>query len=471
MNKTVAAVLIMAVLFIYGCAQPPEAEQQPIEPEAAQEGNSQQTIENTTEAQEETQETITEKIHEPEKTTTEEIQKQEEVKTPEKPEEEAFQIFNASLTYPNAYNGPLYGTSEQVGGTGMDSYFELLDENGINYFIGMFAIFGEQGAGILTSDQNLGNVIQAAQRHPKRIIPFFNPGIGGEEIEEEGLLKTSLFGWYSDALVSSKAIAGDNFIMGLGEVETQEWSARHNGPKIMELVSLAQSNNINFMFHPVANKISDVEKMIEAYPNTVFLIHMYREDLDKSMPQLIKIMKEHDNLYYSIDAAHIMHIDGDVIYEFDSTNRQSSIQKFVSYYDSKEKTFVKNAIDDYKPLVEAVPDKVMWGTEIGPAYAFDPEVFNRAVKASRMVIAGFAPEHQEGVAYKNALRVFGEGVVADKSIKVIDTSSWPYCTGSQISKCDGGCIFDEEESPEANRCLLRCTIPLGCVEKFEMDVG
>src|SRR3989338_7732016 len=305
MNKTVAAVLIMAVLFIYGCAQPPEAEQQPIEPEAAQEGNSQQTIENTTEAQEETQETITEKIHEPEKTTTEEIQKQEEVKTPEKQEEEAFQIFNASLTYPNAYNGPLYGTSEQVGGTGMDSYFELLDENGINYFIGMFAIFGEQGAGILTSDQNLGNVIRAAQRHPKRIIPFFNPGIGGEEIEEEGLLKTSLLGWYNGTIWSSRGIVGDSFIRGFGEVETQEWSARHNDPKIIELIELAEGNGIGFMFHPVASKMGDVEKIIEAYPETVFLIHMFREDLDKGREQLIRMLKEHGNLYFSMDAAHI----------------------------------------------------------------------------------------------------------------------------------------------------------------------
>src|SRR3989338_926967 len=48
-----------------------------------------------------------------------------------------------TLTYDGAYNGPLYGTSEQVGAVSMDSYFNLLNKNGINYFIGMFGIEGE----------------------------------------------------------------------------------------------------------------------------------------------------------------------------------------------------------------------------------------------------------------------------------------------------------------------------------------
>src|SRR3989338_3164110 len=69
---------------------------------------------------------------------------------------EEFQIFNPVLTYEGAYNGPLYGTSEQVGSASMDSYFENLDRNGINFFIGMFGISGEPSADTLISDQGLG---------------------------------------------------------------------------------------------------------------------------------------------------------------------------------------------------------------------------------------------------------------------------------------------------------------------------
>ena len=383
-----------------------------------------------------------------------------------------FKIFNPELTYEGAYNGPLYGTSEQVGAASMDSYFKLLDRNGINFFIGMFGISGEPSADTLVADQGLGEVIDAAQKHPRRIIPFFNPGIGGEEVEK--YLGEELTRMYRRTLSAIQNIAGDTFIRGFGEVETQEWTARHNDPRVLDLIGLAQANNINFMFHPVASKVDDVQKVIEAYPDTTFLFHLYREDLDKSMTKLIAIMKEHDNLYFSIDAAHIIHVNGmDIIYDYDSPNKQSSINKLVSTFDSKEKAMTADAIKAYKPLVDAAPDKVMWGTEIGPEYAFDPEVFDRAVKISRFVIAGFDEEHQEKVAYKNALRVFGQGVVADSSIKVLDTSSWRDCTDKQISDCDSSCETPDTDTltAEQEACFLNCLIGKQCREVLEMDVG
>ncbi len=385
---------------------------------------------------------------------------------------EEFQIFDPVLTYDGAYNGPLYGTSEQVGSASMDSYFELLDRNGINFFIGMFGISGEPSADTLISDQGLGEVIDAAQKHPYRIIPFFNPGIGGEEVEQ--YLGEELTGMYTNTLAASKTIAGNGFIRGFGEVETQEWSVRHNDPKVIQLIEIAKNNGINFMFHPVATKIDDVEKIVEAYPDTVFLIHMFREDLAKSTSKLIKIMQEHDNIYFSMDAAHIIHDNNmDIIYDYDSPNKQSSINKLVSTFDSKEKIMTKSAIQAYKPLVDAAPDKVMWGTEIGPEYAFDPKVFDRAVKISRFVIAGFDEEDREAVGYRNALRVFGQGVVADLNIKVIDTRSWPDCTDSQMGSCDTSCETPDSEflTPEQEACFQNCLIGIQCKEVIEMDVG
>ena len=398
---------------------------------------------------------------------------QENIIEEQEPVEEKFEIFNPVLTYPNAYNGPLYGTSEQVGSASMDSYFKNLDRNGINFFIGMFGISGEPAIGGLTSDQGLGEVIDAVQKHPKRVIPFFNPGIGGEEIQEKGYLKTDLINWYRNTLTATQKIAGNDFIRGFGEVETQEWSVRHNDPKIIELIDLARSNNINFMFHPTASKISDVKNIIETYPDTIFLIHLFREDLEKSNAELIKLLKEHDNLYFSMDAAHIIHIEGDVIYDFDSSNKESSIRKFVSYYDSNENTFVNNAIKAYKPLVDAAPDKVMWGTEIGPEYAFDPRVFDKAIKASRLVIAGFDKEHQELVGYKNALRVFGEGVTVDSNINVLGTGAWPDCTTSQMDECDESCEIPDTDAltSEQEACFTNCIIGKRCNDAPEMDIG
>ena len=204
------------------------------------------------------------------------------------------------------------------------------------------------------------------------------------------------------------------------------------------------------------------------------MIHMYREDLDKSMSKLIKILQEHDNVYYSMDAAHIIHDNNmDIIYDYDSPNKQSSIDKLVSTYDSKEKIMTQSAIQAYKPLVDAAPDKVMWGTEIGPEYAFDPEVFDRAVKISRLVIAGFDAEDQEAVGYKNALRVFGQGVVADSTLQVRDTRSWPACTDAQMGDCDASCEVPDTDAltAEQDECYLNCLIGKQCREVIEMDVG
>ncbi|HLD39610.1 MAG TPA: amidohydrolase family protein [Candidatus Nanoarchaeia archaeon] len=394
----------------------------------------------------------------------------EEVKEETKPAE--YSIIQPKLKYEGAYNGPLYGTSEQVGSASMNTYFELLDKNGINFFIGMFGIEGEPSTETLTSDTGLGEVIDAAQKHPHRVIPFFNPGIGGEEVEK--YLGDELTGMYAKTLAASKRIVGNDFIRGFGEVETQEWAARHNDARVLQLINLAQKNDINFMFHPVASKIDDVEKIIEAYPDTAFLIHMYREDLDDSKTQLIKLLQEHDNLYFSMDAAHILFVNGnDIIYTYDSTNKKSSIDEFVSTYESKEKQTIDNAIRAYKPLVDAVPDKVMWGTEIGPEYAFDPQVFDRAVKISRFVIAGFNSEHQEAVGYKNALRVFGQGVVADANIKVLNTGSWPDCTTAQMNGCDDSCGNPDTDglTAEQEACYKSCLNKIQCKEVVEMDVG
>lgn len=377
-----------------------------------------------------------------------------------------------TLTYDGAYNGLLYGTSEQVGSASMDTYFKLLDNNGINYFIGMFGIEGEPSANKLTSDEGLGEVIDAAQKHPYRIIPFFNPGIGGEEVEK--YLGNELTGMYTKTLAASKQVAGKNFIRGLGEIETQEWSVRHNDQKVLQLVNLAKNNNIHFMFHPVASKADDVKKIIEAYPNTIFLIHLYREDLEDAKNTWISMLKEHDNLYFSMDAAHIIHVNNmDIIYDYDSVDTALSIKKLVATYDSKEKSLVDEAIRAYKPLVDAAPDKIMWGTEIGPEYAFDPQVFDRAVKASRLVIAGFDQEHQEAVGYKNALRVFGEGVAADVSITVLDTRSWLDCSDSQMSACDESCEIPDSDvlTKEQEACSQNCLIKQQCKEVVEMDVG
>jgi len=332
-----------------------------------------------------------------------------------------FQIFNPRLTYPGAYNGPLYATSEQVGDTApKELYFENLDRNGVNYFIGMFTISGEPDPSTLTSSKGLGYIIDWVEKHPNRIVPFFNLGLGGKK--EEPQLGKTLTRRYNKTHIASKSIVGDNFIKGLGEIETQEWLVRHHDPKVMQLFEIADTGGLVAMFHPTSFKLNDVERVVKAFPDTIFLIHMFHEDIRDRKSTLIDIMESHENLIFSIDAAHLIFDGNDVLSTCDGPNIQISKDCFISIYDSQEKIFIKNALRFYDTIVDAVPEQVVWGTNSRSLYNYEPEVYDRMIKISRLFIGELDPKYQEAVGYKNALRIFGPGVKLDRKIDVIDAS-------------------------------------------------
>ena len=389
----------------------------------------------------------------------------------EKTEEpkEIFKIIYPTLTYEGAYNGPLYATSEQVGiGYPIEKYFSNLDRNGVNWFIGFYTFSEEPKESNLIGEAGVGYVISVVKKYPRRVLPFYNPGFGGEEVEP--IVGDKLTAIYARNLKSTKEIVGENFVLGLGEIETQEWKIAHNDPKVNQLFDLAKSNNINFMFHPVASKIDQVDQIAKAYPNQKIIIHMYREDLDNSKNKVIKILQENENIYFSIDAAHIAHSNKrDIVYEYEKSTVTASKSAFISDFDSNYKKILSDAVSDYKPLVEAVPNKVLWGTEAGPEYTFEPEVYDRLIKISRELIGQMPLEHQEFFAYKNAMSAFGEGVIFDKEIKFIDTSSWTECANVQINECDAQCEIPDMDilTIEQETCFRECLIEKHCIDSGE----
>ncbi len=446
--------MLILIVFIMGCSEQIENSVEETLPEITPEEIETQPPIVSEEIPEEINNTITEEpqVNEPIEET------QQEIKIVTK-----LELIYPKLTYPGAYNGPLYATSEQVGNTApTKQYWENMDRNGINYLIGMFQIVGKPSKDSLVSSVNLGYVIDWVQKHPYRVIPLFNPGIGGVEVET--LVGNKLTSMYKETLEASKEIVGNDFIKGLGELETQMWDMRHNDPKFMQMVNLASENGLVVMFHPVSDKLGDVKTIIEKYPNTIFLIHMYREHLKRGRDELINMMKTHDNLYFSIDVAHIIFYDGnDIIYTYNDKDINKAKNRFISTFDSEYKRILDIALEDYKPFVDAVPDKIMWGTESGPLFNWEPEVYDRMIKISRLFIGKLDKEHQEAVGYKNALRVFGEGVKLNKNIEVVDTSSWPICAGE--STCDESC-----KNSNVKGCLSKCLIRVRCNQIMEEDI-
>src|SRR3989344_1913995 len=424
-------------------------------------------------------EPVVETIPEPvEETQPEEVKPVEEVKEEPKIETPAEkELFEPSLTYPGVYNGPLYATSEQIGNyPNKEEYIGNLEKNGVNFLVGMFTIFGGTTDETFVSHSNLGYVVDFTSRYSGGVVPYFGSGIGGEELDS--LVKTQGNVWvsmYSDVLNSYEPFVGEEFIQGLGEIETQEWSVRHNDPTILKAIDLAQANNKDIMFHPVASKLDDVKDLIEKYPETTFLIHMYREDVKNGQQKLIDLLKNHDNLYFSIDAAHIAYYDGnDILYSYyDQYGDEAKIQ-FVSTVNNNYDSILNSAVSAYKPIVKAAPYKVVWGTEAGPDYSFDPEVYNLLIKISRDFIAKVTEYtvQQEALAYKNALEAFGPGVKPSKETNVINTDSWPLCELSEIDKTCEYCGVvgeDEDVPPEAELCENQCILKMKCKDPLDNE--
>ena len=148
---------------------------------------------------------------------------------------------------------------------------------------------------------------------------------------------------------------------------------RVNSRELMEIYDLAKEKNIWVMFHPNAGEVSRVKEVIEKYPDIKFLIHMFRTDFKTDRDAYINLIKTHDNLFFSVDVDHMMFLPKEgvgMLYQYEENRVKDAAFFFVAGFNEVDEvsarylSLVNSAIVDYKPLIEAVPTKVMWGTEM-----------------------------------------------------------------------------------------------------------
>lgn len=381
------------------------------------------------------------------------------------------------LTYVDAYNGPLIDTASQVSGAGVDidQYMENNNRNGVHAFIGYFGFVGNYSPENLNDYTGPGYMIDALQRYPGRIIPFFTLGFGAQETRQYlGELVT----YYEDSYAVSQLIGADT-IKGIGEVEEYGFGTKPNSTRLLTLFDWAAAKNLSIMFHPNVGETAEVKALVAHYPNTKFIMHMFPEEFSKDRAALIKVMQEHPNLYFSVDADHMMH-DGDtgLLYKYQTNSLSTGVRRFNEDYDRTNKNLLQTALSRYRPLIEAVPDQVMWGTELGTLYGHDPTVYDRIIKFARAFIGELKPEHQEKFAYLNAWNTFGPTPKLSTQFIVQDTSAWPTCTEKQDDGCLDECAeqfpdfetsWEDEAPPNFEGCWDMCTAGLKCKVALEVD--
>jgi predicted TIM-barrel fold metal-dependent hydrolase len=68
---------------------------------------------------------------------------------------------------------------------------------------------------------------------------------------------------------------------------------------------------------------------------------------------------------------------------------------------------VEDGLTESAALLQKYPDRIFWGTDLGPTWHFEDSVTGMVIKISREFIGKLPTDVQEKYAYKNAQRVFG----------------------------------------------------------------
>jgi hypothetical protein len=307
------------------------------------------------------------------------------------------------LTYPGAYNGLIYTTSEKLGSEfDLDSYMEGLNRNGIAQTI---IYFGVESAGD-------GRAVEkAVSRYPGRIIPFYSTGIGGQG--EGAMVGSKLTEAYSEGFNHIEERIGSGTIKGIGEVEIVAWPVPHNDPKVQELMAFAEEKKMAVMLHPKLGKIGELTDLVAKFPRTKFLIHLFRNDFTKDKQQVIALMKAHQNVLFTIDADHLMFSERDkigLLYKYQDEDIEEGVEGFIADFESMFTGLLDKSVADYRDLVTMFPTRITVGTEMSTDYSEQPEVFDRTIKFLRHFIGKMPAEHQEALAFRNAELHFGKGI-------------------------------------------------------------
>ena len=327
---------------------------------------------------------------------TEEITQEEE---PLVEETTDFELFNPDLTYGNSYNGPLYAAEMILNSSNVseEELFTELDANGVNYV--SLSIGTEDNAMVKTAITN----------NPSRIIPISNPGFSKEEMRASFTADT-LPSSYEKAYNSAKSSLGT--VKGLGHLDITQLGIAATNSKIEDIYKFSNSHNLILILQIGTgdSQRRALEEVLQDYPEMTILIHLNPDELQLNELEYTQLIEKYDNLYYEIDANDILYSgNGGLINEFKEEKPENAITDFTKEFDNSYQAYVSNAHSRYENLIEVAPNKIVWGTSLGPEYTYKSEIYNRIIKATRLFILTLPEENREDFAYKNALEIFGEG--------------------------------------------------------------
>ncbi|MBC8282122.1 MAG: hypothetical protein H8E48_15185, partial [Chloroflexi bacterium] len=137
-------------------------------------------------------------------------------------------------------------------------------------------------------------------------------------------------------------------------------------------------------FHPGEGHQDNLERALQQFSDVTFIIHA-----DFVRPHVKGIMDRNPNVYYTYND--IFGISGEVMETF----RFGEKERFIADMRAEWDNLLDEAVALYRPMIEAHPDKFMWGTDRGDiVWGYDEEVGQILVEFGRAFIGRFDPAIQ-----------------------------------------------------------------------------
>ncbi len=184
-----------------------------------------------------------------------------------------------------------------------------------------------------------------------------------------------------------------DLFFGLGEVgdsPTEPINPPPDSVLYTENFEVVESNGLSVVyFHNGEGHHENLGRALERFPEITFITHG-----DFVRPHIADLIDTYPNLYFTFN---------DIFDEHIPLFRFGDKQEFISNVERDWDMMLDVAIGMYQPMIEAHPDRFMWGTDRADiAWNYNEDIGILLAKYARDFIGRFDPEIQDKIAYKNA---------------------------------------------------------------------
>jgi len=146
-----------------------------------------------------------------------------------------------------------------------------------------------------------------------------------------------------------------------------------------------------------------LQAALRTFPNVIFLFHTRSVAFEKN---ILPLMSDYPNLYYTFDAEHMFGEAGVSPYLIPEGPVAAKIWVATVNQVGLNK-IIEDNLKRSAPWFEQFPDRILWGTDRAGEFMFEDSATELFIELSRKFIARLPAEVQEDYAFRNALRVFG----------------------------------------------------------------